>query len=134
MSRDNPRGTVLQRRLPKTKSGKSAVRFQVQVPPLSSYPLAKRRDTMRQNVKLLWPVLAITLFLNAIAGYAADTKSPADQRSRSANPSNEVTAGKKLDLNTATLEQLESLPGVGSVTAHAIINARPFKSVNELTN
>jgi competence protein ComEA len=43
--------------------------------------------------------------------------------------------GAPLDLNTATAEQLDTLPGVGEVTAGQIIayrNAHPFTSVDDL--
>ena len=40
----------------------------------------------------------------------------------------------KIDLNTATAAELEELPGVGEATAKKIIAARPYKSVDELTN
>jgi competence ComEA-like helix-hairpin-helix protein len=36
------------------------------------------------------------------------------------------------DLNTATQEDLESIPGIGSVMASRIISGRPYKSVGEL--
>jgi competence protein ComEA len=44
-------------------------------------------------------------------------------------------AGGPLDLNTATAEQLDTLPGVGEVTAGRIVayrTAHPFTSVDEL--
>jgi competence protein ComEA len=50
-----------------------------------------------------------------------------------------ATSGRKLqpgdapiNVNTASLEQLLLLPDVGPVTAQAIVNARPIRSVNDL--
>jgi competence ComEA-like helix-hairpin-helix protein len=39
---------------------------------------------------------------------------------------------KVVDLNTATAEELDSLPGVGRKRAEAIVAKRPFRRVTEL--
>jgi competence protein ComEA len=52
-----------------------------------------------------------------------------------AGPDAGATPSAPLDLNTATLEQLDTLPGVGEVTAGRIIayrSAHPFTAVDEL--
>lgn len=41
-------------------------------------------------------------------------------------------AGTKLDINTATPEQLQDMPGIGPVLAKRIIAARPFRSADDL--
>lgn len=41
-------------------------------------------------------------------------------------------SGDMIDINSASITELESLPGVGSVTAQKIIDGRPYSSVEEL--
>lgn len=48
----------------------------------------------------------------------------------------ELLPGEKLELNTATAEELQKLPGIGDVLSQAIVDHRqehgPFQSVEEL--
>lgn len=44
-----------------------------------------------------------------------------------------VLAATAIDLNTASLKELESLKGVGAATAKKIVAARPYQSVDELS-
>jgi len=37
-----------------------------------------------------------------------------------------------ININTASLQHLESLPGVGPVIAQRIVNQRPFATVDDL--
>jgi competence ComEA-like helix-hairpin-helix protein len=41
-------------------------------------------------------------------------------------------SGAKFNINTATCEQLQDIPGIGNVLAERIIASRPFKSADEL--
>ena len=43
-----------------------------------------------------------------------------------------ATAGRRINVNTATQAELEALPGVGPVIARRIIEGRPYRSVEEL--
>ena len=62
-----------------------------------------------------------------------DPPPPPDAATTPGGPN--TTPSAPLDLNTATLEQLDTLPGVGEVTANRIITyrtAHPFTTVDEL--
>ncbi|MEO8741124.1 MAG: helix-hairpin-helix domain-containing protein [Casimicrobiaceae bacterium] len=55
---------------------------------------------------------------------AADKMSTATQKAPS--------AAERLDLNTATEQELAQLPGIGDVRSKAIIKGRPYKGKDEL--
>ena len=44
----------------------------------------------------------------------------------------ESNKNKKVNINTATSQEIEKLPGVGIKTAEKIIKGRPYKSISDL--
>ncbi len=55
----------------------------------------------------------------------------------SAGPTGSAAPAQSVDLNQATLAELDALPGVGPTTAQAIVTYRdkhgPFRTVDDLT-
>jgi competence protein ComEA len=47
-------------------------------------------------------------------------------------PAKQLAPGQKVNINTATKEQLEALPEVGPVKAQAIIDGRPYKKTEDV--
>jgi DNA uptake protein ComE-like DNA-binding protein len=89
--------------------------------------------------------LSIVLALPVLAQTASPSKSPGPAAtapgapslpapSATANAPAKPAAGELLDINSATSEELDKLPGVGPARAKAIIAHRPYNGKDDLVN
>jgi len=82
----------------------------------------------------MWTAIALALFLTTAITTAQEPARAATKGTTMAAPA----AGTSIKLNTATVAQLETLPGVGKATAERILEYRQknggFKKTEDLMN
>ena len=88
-----------------------------------------------QKHKVLLSLLAclVAIFLAVPTG--AQTKSTDKAPAKSAAPAKAAAkSGDLLDLNSATLDQLKALPGIGDVYSKKILAGRPYQRKDQLVS
>src|SRR5947208_8679764 len=76
-------------------------------------------------------LLRILLVLFSVVCLAAAQTAP-KKAETTKQASKTAPAGGLLDINTATAEQLQALPGIGDAYSKKIIDNRPYRAKNEL--
>lgn len=77
------------------------------------------------------------LIIVLVAALVLSVSAPAQTKSGSKSAAKTSTAKKPsasslIDINSATAEQLDALPGVGKVYSKNIVDHRPYRAKNEL--
>jgi competence protein ComEA len=87
---------------------------------------------MRKISLLFTAILAFALVVSGQSSTGA-AKAPSDSKAKtSATAKTSMAASDKLDVNTATKDQLQALTGIGDAYSQKIIDNRPYRTKRDL--
>lgn len=87
---------------------------------------------MKRIERKLMAQIAVLVFALSLLGSAAVGQAAPAAGAKAGSAAPTAAANEKLDINTATKDQLKELPGVGDAYSQKIIDGRPYRAKNEL--
>jgi competence protein ComEA len=86
-----------------------------------------------RNLALYLSLMLLLTALPLLAQSPASSATVSGKAAQTSKPTSSATSpSEKLDINRATKDQLEALPGIGSAYSQKIIDGRPYHSKRDL--
>ncbi len=87
---------------------------------------------IRKPIRLLSILLAATLLMGAAFAQGGGTDAKQKKSSTSGDTGKKTSKADKVDINSATKDQLSALPGIGDAYSQKIIDGRPYNTKRDL--
>lgn len=85
-------------------------------------------------MKLTRLLLILMAAISLIAAPQATKTAPDSKKAAKSAPAAKPAGKELVDINSATADQLDALPGVGKAYSEKIIKNRPYRAKNELVD